>query len=305
MIKSIELSGFQAHQSLLLEFDPGVNALVGNSDSGKSAIYRALQWVVSNRPVQTDGLKTWYGEMVSVTITTDDHVVTRKRTKTKNLYIVDGVELKSFGTGVPQEVVDALNLKGINFSPQRAAPFLLSDSPVEVARKINEFANLGIIGTSQSNVAGKVRRLTMDINREEESLEQARKELESMPDMSGVLAMVEVLRGLENNRTNAREMAQRIREALSSLEGARGGIERTPDLSGALPRIKELETKIQAHKGLLRRVRDLECELSGLDKYTKQAKEAEVAVEQALDTLNREMPEVCPLCEQPIKSRMP
>ena len=50
MIKSIHVVGFQSHADSTIEFDPGVNVLIGQSDSGKTAVVRALDWALNNRP---------------------------------------------------------------------------------------------------------------------------------------------------------------------------------------------------------------------------------------------------------------
>jgi len=50
MIKYLQIQNFQSHKDSLLEFDPGVNVIVGSSDSGKTAVIRALRWLVWNRP---------------------------------------------------------------------------------------------------------------------------------------------------------------------------------------------------------------------------------------------------------------
>ena len=56
MIHSIKIQNIQSHKDTQLEFNPGINAIVGSSNNGKSAILRALYWVVYNRPLGTDNL---------------------------------------------------------------------------------------------------------------------------------------------------------------------------------------------------------------------------------------------------------
>ncbi len=50
MIKSAKLINFQSHIDSLLEFHSGVNSITGQSDSGKSSILRAINWVIHNKP---------------------------------------------------------------------------------------------------------------------------------------------------------------------------------------------------------------------------------------------------------------
>ena len=62
MIQSLHIKNLQSHKDSHLDFCEGVNVIVGPSDSGKSAILRALRWIVKNRP-QGDVLRShWGGE---------------------------------------------------------------------------------------------------------------------------------------------------------------------------------------------------------------------------------------------------
>jgi hypothetical protein len=55
MIKSVSIQNFEAHEDTTIEFGEGMNSIVGLSNSGKSAIIRALMVVVDNE---------WSKEMV-------------------------------------------------------------------------------------------------------------------------------------------------------------------------------------------------------------------------------------------------
>ena len=49
-VRRITLENFQSHKHTEMEFGPELNVIVGPSDSGKSAIIRALKWVMYNEP---------------------------------------------------------------------------------------------------------------------------------------------------------------------------------------------------------------------------------------------------------------
>ena len=63
MIKEINIKNFQSHDNTNLILDSGVNVIVGSSDSGKSAIIRALRWVTSCVPRGEIG-RAWCRERV-------------------------------------------------------------------------------------------------------------------------------------------------------------------------------------------------------------------------------------------------
>jgi exonuclease SbcC len=62
MIDSLSIQNFQSHEKTELEFDEGINIIIGQSDSGKSAILRALNWVVNNKPNGEAFKSNWGGD---------------------------------------------------------------------------------------------------------------------------------------------------------------------------------------------------------------------------------------------------
>jgi exonuclease SbcC len=151
MISSLSLKNFQSHQDTQLEFHPGFNAIVGSTDSGKSAIYRSIFWPYSNKATnfisfwnrKTDGTPK---EETSATLKMKDLTLTRIRSPEKNGYILNGDLKEAIGRGGPPETVSqALNLSDINFFSQHNPPFLLTESAGKVAEMLNELIHLDAI----------------------------------------------------------------------------------------------------------------------------------------------------------------
>jgi len=71
MIKQLTIKNFQSHKKTKLEFSDGVNIIIGQSDSGKTAIIRALNWVVNNKP-SGDSFRSHWGGDTNVEITMED-----------------------------------------------------------------------------------------------------------------------------------------------------------------------------------------------------------------------------------------
>src|SRR5665647_764854 len=78
MIKSLEIHNVQSHKDTFLEFDPGVNVIIGSSDSGKTAILRAIKKVVFNRPLGDSFISNWAKEYF-IRITTSEDTITRSK----------------------------------------------------------------------------------------------------------------------------------------------------------------------------------------------------------------------------------
>lgn len=158
MIKKVIIYNLQSHIHSVFEFTEGLNVITGPSDSGKSSFIRAILWLLKNRPLG-DTYKNWYCEddKMYVVIYDGDCVVTKTREKNDTIYSVmkPGEKKKTFEkvkAEVPDEVTRILNFGDFNIQvqhPQKdsnSGPyFLLSDSPGEVARKLNKLVGLDII----------------------------------------------------------------------------------------------------------------------------------------------------------------
>ena len=62
MITKIEIKNFQSHKDTMIDFDKGINSICGESDNGKTAIIRAIRWVIENRPLGTDKLNSFWNK---------------------------------------------------------------------------------------------------------------------------------------------------------------------------------------------------------------------------------------------------
>lgn len=183
MIKRLEITNIQSHKNSILEFDPGVNVIVGSSNNGKSAILRALYWVRYNRPLGIDTLLSHWafdkkGNQIApmeVTIENELGRVTRKRTKTENQYIINDEVLNVVKTDVPEQVEKILSLTDTNIQKQHDLPFLLSLTSGQVAQYFNKTVRLDIIDRVLSNTESKRRKLNQEIKINDELLAEAEK----------------------------------------------------------------------------------------------------------------------------------
>lgn len=158
MIKQLTIENFKSHKHTELNFVPGVNVIIGESDSGKSAIIGAFRLALKNRP-SGDGYRSHWGGDVKVTVTTDEIEVERGKDK-ENYYKVGPLKLTAFKTEVPTEVQNALRLSDINLQTQFSSHFLLSETPGEVAVYFNRIAGIDQIDTSIKKVASWISDIT-------------------------------------------------------------------------------------------------------------------------------------------------
>ena len=158
MIQSLSLINFQAHKRLEVEFDPHVTVFIGPSDSGKSAVIRALWWVLANKPAG-DAFVRKGSKGTKVELVVDGTTVTRIRRGAENSYLLNDRELKAFGASAPpDEVSKLLQVSDLNLQSQHSAPFWFSETAGEVSRQLNQIVDLGTIDEVLAHTSSTLRR---------------------------------------------------------------------------------------------------------------------------------------------------
>jgi hypothetical protein len=148
MFTELHLKDFQGHADSLIQFDKGVNAFIGETDQGKSSVIRGIRLVVENKPTGNTFIRNGTPETV-VSLTTDDAEVIRQKSKTSHKYILNGVELKAFGQGVPDEVTSIMRIDpDINIQKQSSPYFLLHSSEAERGKLLDKFCNIAVASQS-------------------------------------------------------------------------------------------------------------------------------------------------------------
>lgn len=184
MITSIHLKGFQAHTDSKLELSPGVNVILGKTDTGKSAILRGLGWVVFNRP-SGDSFVNDKSKETSVTITTDRGTVTRSR-KPKNAYTINDVAFTAVGKTVPEEIRTVINLGDVNFQTQLDPYFLVLQTPGQISRYISEVLGFEVIDKAIASTKSETERLYRELGVLTARVEQLTQELAPLAEIDEI-----------------------------------------------------------------------------------------------------------------------
>lgn len=208
MIKSIELKNIQSHENTRLDFDKGINVIVGSSNNGKSAILRGLYWVRYNRPLGIENLCSHWalndkGDLKSemaVTVENDFGTVTRKRTKNDNQYIVNGKVLDVVKSDVPADVEQTLCLSDTNIQKQLDEPFLLSKSSGEVAKYFNKVVRLDVIDRVLTNAETTRRKTQNDIKNVQAQIKDCEDKLQAFEWLDDVEKLIEKYERVSNRK---------------------------------------------------------------------------------------------------------
>lgn len=265
----VEINGFQSHEQTIIEFDEtGLNVLVGETNSGKSAVLRAILWCLYNDPKGTDFIMTGKTS-VSVKITfSDGSSIERKRTKTSaGQYIVTdaagtSTTYKGFSNDIPAEVANEHQMPEIkltkdlktklNVSSQLEGPFLVGESNLSKANIIGR-----IVGTQAVDEAIKeLNRGILSNNRalkeEQRRIDNWQKQLIAYKDLESqrrhieeVELVIEAKEKLEQELEQLHELNAKFTVNRKRTEEALSKLNALPDVTKQLLVIERCEVEAQ------------------------------------------------------------
>lgn len=213
----LTVSNFQIHKEPnTIDIPEGETTyLDGDSDTGKSAMMRAMRWVCENKP---DGgsfvtFKQPRGTCSVSELEVDGHVIKRERGKSKNSYFLDGEEFKAFGRSVPEPIAEVLKLSPYAIQLQGEVPFLIGDSPTDAAKILSEACGLGVIDTVVQYVRQKKNKVDADIRKADILIESAQGRLS---DAEKQLPLAEVL----EKTADAGEAVEQLQDNVEDLNDA-------------------------------------------------------------------------------------
>ncbi len=300
MIKSIRIEDFQSHKLTHIDLDPGVNVIIGRSDSGKTSILRALNWVINNKPSGEAFLRHGSKE-TGVAISLDnDTIITRYRKNKDSVYYLNDQEFKAFGQDVPKEIRDEINIGSLNTQRQMDAPFLLSFTPGEVGRLLNEIVKLDQIDHALVKINRMVRATSTELNTEEarlESLITQNKELNYVSDLDSDIINLEQLRGHIKGLV---EKEQSIGSITAAADSILADLDKLTWTEKAEEEIIALDKQHNRIFDLEEKVEEISPILDNIESIDERIERNEVSLKDDQTKLEEIMPEVCPLCEQPM-----
>lgn len=297
MIQLIKVSNFQSHKNTVLDLHPGVNTIVGSSDVGKTALIRALRWLVWNRP-QGDTMRSTWGGDTSVVVKINKDQITRTKNNKENSYLLNSSEFHAIKADVPAEISNALNLNEISVQRQFDRPFLLDSSPGDVAAHFNRVAHLDVIDTATKNVQSWLRQTERQIEFDEQRLNECKNSLNQycgLEELDQNLSELEKDERKRNDATrNCTALLNTIQEIGKTIK-ASDGLEKTIKLDKPVNELltwinqkNELSVKMNSLQHLIRVIDGSERDLS---LKTTEATSLE-------DEFRKGFPDVCPLCGQ-------
>lgn len=174
-LKSVDIENFQSHEKTHIDFSDGLNIVVGESNSGKTSVFRLIDWVIDNSPLGTDFIMTGKNYCKGVLTYDNGTIIERYRTlKDTGYYKItaynditgqfETTEYKGFTNNIPVEVMNAHQTPKIsitkniethlNIMNQLERPFLITESPNEKAVAIGRITGTNVVDKAiENNVA--------------------------------------------------------------------------------------------------------------------------------------------------------
>ncbi len=209
MIGRISIKNFRSHERTVLELHPGVNAIIGHGQAGKTNVKRAMEWVLNNRPLGTRFISWWANgdpTEVEVDVINPEGLYTVTMTKAADssaTYMVEGpyasahrmpsdpdpvspVKRQVFetvGTKVPDVVKRVLNLDAVNMQAQLEQPYLVTGSKGDISRAVNRVIQIEVADKWLSELNSRATRNTAHVKALEAVIEVQQVNVDRLADL--------------------------------------------------------------------------------------------------------------------------
>lgn len=204
-IDSIHIQDFQNHQDTNVRLVPGLNIITGSSDSGKSAIVRALELAFFDNFRKCDVRHKQKNSQVTINFRNGD---TYKRTKgdtneVEFQYAEQEIQKHSrFSKKFPQEAIDFLghipktSTSYLPFAGQDEKLFLINLSDEAIGKEISKLLGISDLEDAASNLGSDINKISVDIKKLNTDIETTKKKLEPFENLDSNLEKIEDLKKL-------------------------------------------------------------------------------------------------------------
>ena len=270
----VSIKDFQIIKSASLEFLPGLTVIQGESNNGKSALFRAIKSCIYNEPGISNvrvGCKHYV-----VGIEHNNHKVILQKGE-NSLYLIDGQQYNKIGKTQVPEVANALginalsindNTEKINFWDQMEKPFLLDRNSSELFRFIVDSGEDDNLNTTLHEMVYDKNKLNQDKNLKEGSIATLKEQIDKMEQtlagsdekiqlceniisLGPKMSRVQTINTTITNITNTTNRLTDINNTITKQNEIREGLNNTLNtLSYNISKKEQLNDKITKHNEL-------------------------------------------------------
>ncbi|VYT88415.1 AAA family ATPase [Peptoniphilus gorbachii] len=252
-IKKVELHNFQSHEYTEMEFDRGLNVILGNSDVGKTAILRAIKWALYNEPKGDYFIRQGEKDVSCKVTFSNGVVVERLKTPSKNSYfLVDAsgneMRFEGFGIDVPKEITDVTNMYKVsldnsnnktilNIAEQLDGPFLLNDQASLRASAIGRLIGVNYVDDALRTVVRDNKRTNQEIVELIKNKDDLKKQLDEFSYIKEYKEKFEKITRIRNKIKTLQDRLELISKIKENLDKNRIELE---DVSNLVEKFKSL-----------------------------------------------------------------
>lgn len=268
MFTDLAVEGYQSLKSVQLKLGL-FTVITGPTGSGKSSLIRAAQLAAFNARgtsyVRKDSAQAVValgnqeqGWAVSITRGArgkDAYRVSRLIAGFMDEPVVD--TFTKLGGKVPEEVTQLLRLSELNFAGQFDRPYLLADSPGEVARALGQLTNVTLIFQAAREAGRRKAEISGDLKLACAELARVKSELPRFATLRSRLAALRRAEEAQNRHAVIQQRGTRLQALLSQHDAAQQYLDTIPavpvfpdlgPLTGQVKAINRLRGLIDAHQ---------------------------------------------------------
>lgn len=299
MLKDLTARNFQKHKKKTIDLSHPITTIVGPTESGKTSFIRLLNWICFNKPLGNEFLR-WGTKKVGGRLQVDGHVIERIRNG-KNLYRLDGKDLKSFGTGVPDPIKRILNLTEENIQDQLDDAFWLSLSPGKIARELNQIVDLSLTDSTLSFLASKLRLAKAKKEVISERLSWAKEEKQRLSYVPRLAKDFKKIESLTQQLQKKREEEDSLDSLIKSIAEKSEELELLPGSPTEIVKgFKVLERLKTSLKSKQQELEFLSILLTDIDRKQTKKKQLKKEIKVLTVKLKKER---CPVCGAKLQNR--
>ena len=215
----LSLSNFQAISNGELEFKTGLNFIIGQSNSGKTATFRAVKDCLLNPSKAARHIKNGEKE-AAVTLSYNENTITWKRTQSSSIYEINGQEYIKVGRSSAFKLLEnetgfVLSSSGIimNIEEELQAPFPFGMSKQDLFKLYEDVFCISDSAIILKAAKGQEEQVKFDIsNLENESIKNNKK-IEELEKFKQEVDLG-VLQGMKNSLLEKNTKVTKLKEDL-------------------------------------------------------------------------------------------
>ncbi len=298
MLDSLEITNWKTHKKTSLNFQKGVNVLIGVMGAGKSSTMDAVSFalfgtfpalnskritlpgLITNRPVQ----ETEAAIKLSFTVDNDQYTVTRKIGDNGNSAKLEknGQHFQTQPTKVTEEIESILKIdydtfSRVVYSEQNRLDYFLELPKGERKKQIDHMLGLDSFATAEENATSLINSIKGMINLEEESLVRTeiatiRKQFKQLNDEKETLKKEQ-----EKLQTEEKKLKETLDSSKKKSEASKKALATKKEISEEIAKIK---SKIATINEEIKKIETMKIDENIADNLKKiEAEEAKLSKE--------------------------